>query len=213
LLEKHPRIQAKLLQEFTQFKQEPLGGDRRFQTLKERFLVIYSVLRAHPEAPFGKKEHIADFIFTDKDLKGVENALVEHEAGQNYVASAITSLASAFSNITIGSGLRSYWDVRTGARRMSEGDFMTKILTLLVEEPVLVAAASRIGEYFIKKLRDRVHMLASRWAQFMSQAEVDALDRDLQLEAAALHDKNRSNSRAELLHELEQVLVRGGHPK
>jgi hypothetical protein len=197
-----------------EFKHTPLGGDRHFQTLKERFLVVYSMLRAHPDASVAKKERVAGLIFTERDLKGAEDILVEHKGSQNNMVAAISSLASAaFSSITTGSALWSSGDARTRARRMSEGDFMMKMPTLLVEEPALAMAASQIGKYFMEKLRDRVHILADRWTRFVSRVEVDALNRRLQLEATALHDKNRSNSRAKLLHELSKVLVQRGHPK
>jgi hypothetical protein len=209
----HPKIKPKLLQDSEEFKRMPLGGDSHFQTLKERFLVVYSVLRAHSGALIGKKEQVADLICTNKDLRGVETMLIEHEGSQSYAA-AIASFASAtFSSISTGPGSWSYGEARTQARRVSDGGFVMRIPTMLVEEPVLAGAASQIGEYFIKKLRERVHMLAFRWAQFVSEAELEALNRHLQLEAAALHDKNRSVSRAELLQDLRKVLVQSGPPK
>jgi hypothetical protein len=210
----HPKIKAKLQQVSEEFKRMPLGGDNRLQTSKERFLVVYSVLRAHSGALLSKKQQVADLICTNRDLRGIENVLIEHEASPSYVVAAITSLASvAFSGISTDPGSWSYGEVKAAARRMSEGDFLTKIPALLVEEPVLAAAASQIGEYFIKRLRERVHALAFRWARFVSEVELDMLNRHLQHEAAALHDKNRSISRAELLQGLRKVLVQDGPPK
>jgi hypothetical protein len=209
----HPKIKAKLHQDSDEFKRMPLGGDNRFQAHKERFLIIYSVLRAHPGALDGKKKQVADLICTNRDLRGVENLLIEHEASQSYVAAIASMASAAFSGISTAPGSWSHWEARAEARRISEGGFVTKIPTMLVEEPVLAAAASQVGEYFVKKLRERVHMLASHWARFVSEAELNSLNRHLELEAAALHDKNRSISRAELLQDLRKALVQSGPPK
>jgi hypothetical protein len=194
-----------------EFRRSPLGGNARFEDLKERFLIVHAMLRAHREAPYEKKEHVAGLILTSKDLKGVEKALINSEASQGLaavtyhkVAAAFKSAASAaFSNT--GYGL--YDNARMEAHRMSEGDFMEKLLTSPVDEPVLAVAAAEIEEYFIQKLREQVHVLSSRWAQFVAKFELDAFMQHQRLEATALDNQDRLASRAELLKDLRKDLA------
>jgi hypothetical protein len=142
--------------------------------------------------------------------KNTSQALIDTETSQGFaavtyirVASALQSAASAaFSTTAPGSW--SYHNVRMEAHRMSEGDFMAKLLTLTVDEPVLAVPAAQIEEHIIQKLRERVHALASSWAHFVAKVELDAFMQHQRLEATALDNKDRLASRAELLKDLRK---------
>ena len=208
----HPEIQGRLTRDSAEFRRSPLGGNARFENFKERFLIVHAMLRAHREAPDEKKEHVAGLILTSKDLKGAEKALINSETSQGLaavtyiiVASAVKSAASAaFPSMAPESGSWSYHNVRMEAHRMSEGDFMAKLLTLTVDEPVLAVPAAQIEEHIIQKLGERVHVLASSWAHFVAKVELDAFMQHQRLEATALDNKDRLASRAELLKDLRK---------
>ena len=90
---------------------------------------------------------------------------------------------------------------------MSEGDFMEKLLTSPVDEPVLAVAAAKIKEHFIQKLGEHVHALASRWAHLVAKVELNAFIQHQHLKATALDNEDRLASRAELLKDLRKDLA------
>lgn len=209
LSEMYPKIRSSLNRDLAEFKKAPLGGDVRFETLKDRFMVVNAMIRAHSEAPAEKKEHAADLIVTSKDLRGLEKTLTNPD-NSSYGFASVTStyFRAAASAWMIGPDAGSlYRTARTEAHQMSEGDFIGKLLNFQVEEPVLAVAAAQIEEYFIKKLRERVHTLASRWAHMVGKVELDAFMQHQRLEATALENKDRLMSRAELMDDLRKDLA------
>jgi hypothetical protein len=212
----YPEIKRKLEQDSREFKQSPLGSDTRsdmrLKTLKERFLVVYSLLRLHPEAPEEKKQEVANMIHTSEDLRGAEQVLLHSEPSQTsgVLEYRVAKFATTAFSTIFGSWLR---DVRAEARQMPGGDFMANLELMLVEEPVLAGAAKHIEAYFIQKLRERVHILASGWARSASKIELEGFNQHQRLEATALENKDRLASRAELLQDLRKVLVRHGPSK
>jgi hypothetical protein len=207
----YPKIRSSLNRDLANFKQSPLGGDVRFETLKERFLIVNAMIRAHPEAPADKREDAADLIVTSKDLKGLEKTLTNPDNSSHGFAPISYFRAAASVAWPIGGPLADpgalYRTTRTAAHRMSEGDFIGKLLSLQVEEPILAVAAAQIEEHFIRKLRERVHSLGSRWAQMVAKVELDAFMQHQRLEATALENKDRLTSRAELMEDLRKDLV------
>jgi hypothetical protein len=71
----HPAIHTRLTNEFRDFRRSPLKNDSHFESLKERFLIVHSMLQAHDKATEEKKKHVVGMIFTSIDLKGVEKTL------------------------------------------------------------------------------------------------------------------------------------------
>jgi hypothetical protein len=168
------------------------------------------MLNAHREAPREKKERVAEMIHGRNDLRGAEATLSDSKAGQNIAARAINKLSSYFA--AQESEPWNYNDAKTEAHRMSEGDFVTTLSCLAVD-PVLEAPAVKIKEYFVRKLTEQVHVLASNLAQLASKVEFDACRQRLRDDAVALGNKDRMASRAELLDDLRKVLVQSNPSK
>jgi hypothetical protein len=204
LSEMYAEIPVRLTRDQTEFKRSPLRGDAQFEHFKTRFLVVHSMLRAHPEAPFDKKEHVMNSIFTSKDLKDVEKSLTNPESNLSSYAKGVISFFS------VGYG---FGDLREEGRRMPESEFVMKLSEMVAEEPILAAAATRMVDYFIQKVRERVHALASSWAHLVSKVELDAFNQHLRLEATAIENKDQLASRAELLRDLRKDLVHSGPPR
>jgi hypothetical protein len=170
----YPEFQGKLSSDLKEFKRSPLN-DARFEDVKERFLVIHSMLQAHHDSPEETKKRA---IFTTKDLRGVEGTFIDSESNQGIgakAAAAVKSVASVFS----------FKDIRPEARRVSQGEFVTKISALVTDEPVLAAAAAEIMQYFTRKLRERVHELALAWTSLASKAEIKTFHQHQRLELNA----------------------------
>jgi hypothetical protein len=210
----YPQTKNRFEKNLIDLDQSPLDGDHRLETLKERFLIVYMMLRAHPEAPDDIRKHIVDMLSTGNDLKGAEkalvdakNALVDAETGQ---IAAVVSMAAAAYSLIVRSGSSLYDDSKAEARRTSSGDFLANLPTLLVGEPILADAAEQIYLHFTPKFRQRLHLLASEWAHYVAHIELEAVKNHCHREAAALEDQDRLKSRAELLRDLQEALVRDG---
>jgi hypothetical protein len=198
----YAEIPKRLTRDRTEFKRSPLGNDPHFEHFKTGFLIAHSMLRAHPEAPFDKKDHIVRSIFASKDLKDMEKSLTNPGSEGNLftfsrAAAAVKSVFSA------GPGVRDFKE----RRRMSDGEFMAKLAAMVADEPILSTTAAGLADSFIRKVKERVHALASSWARLVSQIELDAFNQHLRLEATAIENKDQLASRAELLRDLRKVLV------
>jgi hypothetical protein len=179
----------------------------RLQAPKERFLTVYGMLRAYPGASDERKKHVADMIQTRSDLKDAEKALVDAESSQiARAAAAVMSIASAA--ISLVRPESSLYDAsRVEARHMSPGDFLAKLPSFLVEEPILEEAAKQIYQHITPKFRQQLHLVASKWAQYVAQFELGVFQNHRQREAAALEQQHRLKSREELLSDLQIALV------
>jgi hypothetical protein len=199
----YAEIPKRLTRDRTEFKRSPLGIDTQFEYLKTRFLIAHSMLRAHPEAPFDKKDHVVRSIFTSKDLKDIEKSLTNPGTEGNLFTFARAAVKSVFS---AGPGVRDFKE----RRRMSDGEFMAKLAAMVTDEPILSTTAADVAESFIRKVKEQVHALASSWAHLVSKIELDAFNQHLRLEATAIENKDQLASRAELLRDLRKALVHDG---
>jgi hypothetical protein len=210
LSETFPKIRNRITRESTEFKRSPLNGDARFETLKERFYVVYSILRAHPKVLGKKREDAAGMVLNSKDLQSVEKILSNSGTDQGFVNRAASYAFAAFSTVAPQSGTMRYRNAKADAQRMTASEFMKRLPILLADEPVLSNAGAQIKDYFIQRIRERVHKLASTMANFVSKAELDSFNQHLHLETTALENSNRLASRTVLLQDLRKGLVQDG---
>jgi hypothetical protein len=196
----------------TNFKQSPLKKDSHFESLKERFLIVHSMLQAHDKATEEKKKHVVDMIFTSADLKGIEKTL-GREGSQFTFTNAMSAVKGWVISPTDVDRRWQYEIVKSETRRWSQRDFLTKLPTMVANEPLLAGAAERINEYFITKLRERVHTLATNLANFVSETERNAFEQHKNREATSRANEARSASRAQLLEDLRKALVQNEFSK
>jgi hypothetical protein len=208
----HPAIHSRLTKDLTNFKQSPLKKDSQFESHKERFLIVHSMLQAHSKATEVKKKHAVDMIFKTADLKGIEKTL-EREGSRFTLTNAYSAVKSFVFSPTGEDRRWQYEIVKSETRRWSQREFLTKLPTMVANEPLLAEAAERINEYFITKLRERVHTLATNLANFASEAERDAFERHKHLEAVSRANEAQSKSRTQLLEDLQKALVKNEFSK
>ena len=93
---------------------------------------------------------------------------------------------------------------------MPDGEFMAQLAAMVTEEPVLSATAADVADYFIRKVKERIHTLAPSWARLVAKVELDAFKQHLRLEATTIENKDRLASRSKLLQDLRKILVHDG---
>jgi hypothetical protein len=177
-----------------EFKRSPFGEDNHFEILKERFFIIQSALCSYRNASDNQKERVAEMVFTSDNLTKVEKLLdtSRWSRGKSY--------------------FKSWWyrTAKGDAHRTSDGNFLADLPILANNEPFLAPAAAQIEEHFTQKLGQRVHSLASRWANSVSQAELERFNQHQHLQATTLEDQDRMASRKTLLQDLRKVLSQDG---
>jgi hypothetical protein len=203
----HSKIHSRLTKDLTNFKQSPLKNDSDFESLKERFLIVHSMLQAHNKATEVKKKHAVDMIFTSADLKSIEKTL-EREGSRFTFTNAVSTVKSWVISPTGEDRRWRYELVKSEMRRWSQREFLTELPTMVANELLLAGAAEEINEYFIQKLRERVNTLATNLANFVSEAERNAFEQHKHLEAAIRANEAQSKSRAELLEDLRKAVVK-----
>jgi hypothetical protein len=204
----YPKIWTQFLEEIKEFKRSPLGVNNHFAILKERFLIIHSALCFNHNAPDKKKDRVAEMVFTSEDLTGVEKLLQNLETsilGRTY-ATVVHSVQS----VTSGAFSSRYRTAKGDANRMPDIKFLADLPNLVSSEPSLAPAAAHIGECFTQQLGERVHSLASRWANFVSKAELDQFNQHQRLQATTLANQDRLACRKELLEDLRRILAPDG---